>query len=175
MGGMEAGGAAAPAWIILSAPSKLDREGIRFGSLVGVHHELSSFVLLADPGTYAQWAEFAPAGWNFVEDSGGSLRRASDPAPPLEMGFLSAYGATNLENDFNLYAETMFTEPTRLAGLAQQYPLIRRKLDFVIAKYVAIDPRFVDLFHRMGLDGAPDSSARDRDVSRAALRERPSR
>ena len=153
MGGVGAGGTAGPAWIIVAAPADLGTEGIRYASLVGVHHELSSFVLRVNPATRAQWSEFAPAGWNFVEDAGGALGRAQAAAPSLETGFLSAYGGTNLENDFNVYAEKMFTEPDSLARLAQAHSLIRRKLDFVRATYVAIDPRLADRFHRLGLDG----------------------
>ena len=152
MGGMEAGGSAGPVWIILSAPSDLGAAGIRLASVLGVHHELSSFVLRVDPATRVLWSEFAPADWHFVEDAGGSLRRADDPDPSPETGFLSAYGATNLENDFNDYAEKMFTEPDKLALLAARHPLIRRKLDFVRAAYVAIDARLADRFHRLGLN-----------------------
>lgn len=161
MGGVEAGGTAGPAWIILAAPSDLGEEGIRFASLIGVHHELSSFVLRVDPATRVRWAEFAPADWNFVADAGGALRRAEAVAPSMETGFLSAYGATNLENDFNVYAEKMFTEPDNLARLAGQYPLVRRKLDFVRETYVAIDSRFAELFHRLGLDEASVSASRN--------------
>jgi hypothetical protein len=159
MGGMEAGGSAGPAWIILAAPSHFGAEGIRFGSLVGIHHELSSFVLRVNPSTRAQWAEFAPADWNFVDEAGGALRRADSPAPSMETGFLSAYGATNLENDFNVYAEKMFMEPDNLTRLARQHSLIRRKLEFVRATYVAIDPRFADRFRQLGLDDAGISAA----------------
>jgi hypothetical protein len=150
MGGAEAGGTAGPAWIILAAPSDIGEEGIRVGSLLGVHHELSSFVLRVNPATQAQWSEFAPAGWSFVEDAGGALGRAHAPTPSPETGFLSAYGATNPENDFNVYAEKMFTEPDGLEQLARQHSLIRRKLDFVRAAYAAIDPRFADRLQRLG-------------------------
>jgi hypothetical protein len=153
MGGVEAGGTAGPAWIIVAAPSDLGAEGIRTGSLLDVHHELSSFVLRVNPLTRVQWSEFAPADWDFVAEAGGALRRAGASAPSPDTGFLSAYGATNLENDFNVYAEKMFTEPDSLARLAQAYPLIRRKLDFVRATYVAIDPAFAERFQRLGLDG----------------------
>jgi hypothetical protein len=152
MGGVEAGGTAGPLWIILAAPPDLGVEGVRAASVLGIHHELSSFVLRVNPATRVQWQELAPEGWSFVEDAGGALGRANAPAPAPETGFLSAYGATNLENDFNVYAEKMFTEPDSMARLARQHPLIRRKLDFVRATYVAVDPRFTELFRRLGLD-----------------------
>jgi hypothetical protein len=139
-------------WIILSATSDLGPERIRLASVLGVHHELSSFVLRVDPATRVQGSEFAPLDWHFVEEAGGALRRADDPDPAPETGFLSAYGATNLENDFNDYAEKMFTEPDKLARLAARTPLIRRKLEFVRAAYVAIDSRLEDRFHELGLN-----------------------
>jgi hypothetical protein len=160
MGGESASGTVGPALIVLAAPSRYGVDGIRFASVATVHHELSSFVLRVDAATWPQWAEFAPAGWQFVEDPGGALRRGDTPAPPLEMGFLSAYGATNLENDFNVYAETIFTEPANLALLARQHPLIRRKLDLVLAAYVAIDQRFADRFQLMGLTRHEETAAK---------------
>jgi hypothetical protein len=152
MDDVEAGGTTGPAWIILSAPSDVGDEGIRIGNLLGVHHELSSFVLRANPQTWEQWSKFAPAGWGFVDDARRALGRANGAAPSPETGFLSAYGATNLENDFNIYAERMFSEPGEVARLAREYPLVRRKLDFVPATYVAIDPRFADRFRQLGLE-----------------------
>lgn len=170
MEGERASGTAGPAWIVMAAPSRYGVEGIRFSSVVTVHHELSSYVLRVDPATWPRWAEFAPAGWTFVEAPGGALRRGQDPAPPMELGFLSAYGATNLENDFNTYAETIFTEPANLALLARQHPLIRRKLDLVLAAYVAIDPRFADRFRLMGLNQHEETAAESdsRDLLRRA-------
>jgi len=115
---------------------------------------LSSFVLGANPATLAAWREFAPAGWQFADDAAGALSRADSFDPSLDTGFLSAYGATTLENDFNVYAEKMFTEPANLALLAREHELVRRKLEFVRAAYEAIDPRFSDRFREMGLDEA---------------------
>src|SRR6185369_11235052 len=99
------------AWVIISARPDYGPEGLREVGFSSLHHELSSLVLRADAGSLAKWAELAPAGWPFVEDPGGALRRAETAAPSLDTGFLSAYGATNLENDFNVYAEKMFGNP----------------------------------------------------------------
>jgi hypothetical protein len=121
--------------------------------------------LSADIGTRAKWSEFAPAGWHYADSAGEQLRRAGTTDPPLDTGFLNAYGATSIENDFNMYAEEMFGFPDYVACLAQKYPLIRRKLDFVMETYVAIDPAFTERFRKLGLAGGctPSSSVSTRD------------
>jgi hypothetical protein len=153
MQGQRASGAVALAWVIISARPDYGPEGLREVGFSSLHHELSSLVLRADAGTSEKWAKFAPAGWQFVEDPAGALRRAATADPSLDTGFLSAYGATNPENDFNVYAEKMFGNPEEVARLAREHPLIRQKLDFVMATYVAIDPAFTGLFHKMKLAG----------------------
>ena len=45
---------------------------------------------------------------------------------PVETGFLSAYGATTSENDFNTYAEIVFSDPQRLIKLAESVPIIAK-------------------------------------------------
>jgi hypothetical protein len=154
-----AGGTYHYAWVIISAPSG-GGAGLRELGFEAFHHELSSFVLSAEVGTRQHWAEFAPAGWQFADSARDQLRRATSPDPPLDTGFLNAYGATSIENDFNMYAELMFGFPDHVACLAQKYPLIRRKLDFVMQTYVALDPAFTERFRKLGLAGGctPSSS-----------------
>lgn len=151
MQGERASGTAGAAWVIVSARADYGPEGLREVGFATLHHELSSFVLRADPRTWAKWVKFAPAGWQFVEDPGGALRRSVTTDPSPDTGFLSAYGATNLENDFNVYAEKMFGDPAEVARLAREHPLIRQKLDLVIETYAAIDPAFTERFRKMGL------------------------
>ncbi len=45
---------------------------------------------------------------------------------PVETGFLSAYGAKTSENDFNTYAEIVFSDPQRLIKLAESVPIIAK-------------------------------------------------
>ena len=154
MQGEYAAGTAGAAWIIMASRAEYGAESLRELGFVTLHHELSSFVLRADVGTWSKWVKFGPADWHYAEEPGSALRGANEPDPPLETGFLNAYGATNLENDFNIYAEEMFRHPEVVARLAQTYPLIRRKLDFVMETYAAIDPEFKTIFHKMGLTGS---------------------
>jgi len=149
--GVDSGGTFGPAWIVLIAPSFLDPAAIRLTNLIGVHHELSSLVLRRNPFSYGGWTAFLPVGWQFTNDGKSSLARAKDLDPPPSTGFLSAYGATTAENDFNVYVEKMFTEPQKVARLAHEYPLIARKVAFVIATYAAVDPRLTETFRSLGL------------------------
>lgn len=150
--GVEAGGTVGPAWVVLAAPARLGREAIYATSYIGVHHELSSFVLRRKPETAQLWAQFTPAGWLYQHETKAiiGLASAADPSPAT--GFLSAYGSSDPENDFNVYAEKMFTEPQVVAKLAREHALVRKKLSFVMESYVAIDSRMIEVFRGLGLD-----------------------
>lgn len=148
--GAAAGGTYGPAWLLLSAPADLGMAAVTLTCRMGVHHELSSFVYQRG-ATPAQWRQTEPAGWVFATGSDAQLAQDGTAPPALETGFLSAYGASSPENDFNVYAEKMMTETDSVARLARQFPLIARKAAFVRASYVAIDARMDDVFTRFGL------------------------
>jgi hypothetical protein len=147
------GGFTGPTWFVLAAPESAGTEGIRTIGLVGVHHELSSFVL-RKANALAAWTAFTPENWTFATTREEALSRgeAADPAP--ETGFLSAYAATTAENDFNTYAERIFTEPEPLVALACKHALIKKKLLFVLHTYVTLDARMEQVFRDLGVDGA---------------------
>ena len=151
MQGEWAGGTIGADWLLVAARAELGPEAIRDLSLLVLHHELSSIVLRVDPLTWSKWKKFAPPSWDYAEEPGSALRGAHKPKPSLDTGFLNAYGATNLENDFNIYAEEMFWNPGGLTALAKEHPLIRRKLEFVMDTYIAIDPSFKEIFRKSGL------------------------
>jgi hypothetical protein len=147
-----AGGTIGPNWIILAAPARIGRESIYATSFIGVHHELSSFVIRRDPDTWQQWMQFSPPAWQYRSDPKEKIGTATAAAPPPGTGFLSAYGSSSLENDFNVYAEKMFTEPEALSNLGRAHDLIRRKMRFVAGTYVDIDPRMADVFRGLALE-----------------------
>ncbi|MEY4580088.1 MAG: hypothetical protein RL701_4791 [Pseudomonadota bacterium] len=151
MGGVRAGGTAGPAWIVLAAAPDRNAASLRETGYLGVHHELSSLVLYHTPSTNTDWLALESKDANFVLEAGAALARGDDSNPDPATGFLSAYGATNPENDFNTYAEKMFSEPDNLARLAEKYEVVRRKLAAVRDAYVAIDPRMDDTFRALGI------------------------
>lgn len=138
--GTPAGGTYGRSWIILSAPPGLDAASIRETCRLGLHHELSSFVWRGS-ATVGAWREAMPAGWREAATTEEQLEAARTPPPRSDSGFLSAYGATTLENDFNTYAERMMTDPAGLASLAKRFKVARRKATLVREAYVDVDRR----------------------------------
>lgn len=148
--GVEAGGTYGHAWILLAAPLSIGAGGIRLTCRLGVHHELSSFVYNRGD-TASLWRKTHPGDWQFATSAKVEIERANLPAPSPDTGFLSAYGATTPENDFNDYAERMMTEMLTVVQLAEQVPLVARKAAFVRQRYVEIDPRMDRVFSQMGM------------------------
>ncbi len=149
--GAPAGGTYGPAWVLLAAPLEIGAASITLTCRLGVHHELSSFVYIRGD-LAARWAAMLPEGWDFASSSAGELARASGAAPPEETGFLSAYGATSPENDFNVYAEKMTTEMDSVMRIARRCPRVRQKAELVRKSYAAIDPRMDEAFKQLGMD-----------------------
>jgi hypothetical protein len=152
VGGARAGGTVGPAWIILAAPIRSGDEAVFATSYIGLHHELSSFVLHKDPETLSRWMRFSPADWIYVDEPKAVIARGEAAPPDLAKGFLSAYGSTNPENDFNVYAEKMFTDPSAVIVAAKKQPLVREKLNFVVATYTRLDGRMAATFRNLGLE-----------------------
>ena len=151
--GALAGGTYGPAWIILAAPIDIGAASIELTCRIGVHHELSSFVYLRGQ-TVQRWQESEPKTWSFAGSAARQLAGDRAPAPPVETGFLSAYGATSPENDFNVYAEKMMTEMGTVMRLAAIAPLVARKAALVRQAYLAIDPRMDRAFSELGMAAA---------------------
>ena len=152
MDGALAGGSAGPAWIVVSAPDDLTRKHVRTLAEFTLHHELSSHVLRKDPGTMVRWSAFSPSDAAFVKNVRETLARDGLAAPDPSTGFLTSYGATNPENDFNTYAEKVFADAETLKSMARSQDLIKRKLQFVLDTYEHIDGRLRDYFVDSGLE-----------------------
>lgn len=134
--GAPAGGTFGPRWIVLTSIERWNGTNANYdNALRGVHHELSSLVLARVPMLAEQWQRLMPPDWQAVSSSGEALLVDGSAPPPLAQGFLSAYAATSVGNDFNTYAEFAFAEPQQLIEWARQYPLIARKLGLLIAAY----------------------------------------
>jgi hypothetical protein len=149
--GADAGGTYGPAWIILVATHRLGERGIHDTARLGIHHELSSLIWNSVLDLPARWRALLPSGWSDAQDNAEALRSAEPGAADPDRGFLSPYGATTAENDFNVYAETVFTEPARLAALAKSHELIAQKMALLIDAYTSVDSRLAEVFHQLGV------------------------
>ncbi|MGH1487758.1 MAG: hypothetical protein ACRBCI_16220, partial [Cellvibrionaceae bacterium] len=57
-------------------------------------------------------------------------------------GLIKHYAETGVENDFNTYAEVIFTNPKKMKKLISQYPVIKRKYEVFKSFYMSIDEGF---------------------------------
>jgi hypothetical protein len=150
--GADSGGTYGPAWIILVASHDFADGGIYETARLGIHHELSSFIWRGRLDLPSRWRTLLPADWSEAKNNAEALKAALEGEGDVERGFLSPYGATMDENDFNTYAEVVFTDPARLAALADKHPLVAQKLALLMDAYTSLDSRFEDLFKKFGLD-----------------------
>lgn len=156
MEGAEAGGTYSSNSIILVNLSGWNGTNFNFeNSLKGVHHELSSLVYMRSPFVIFAWQALLPKEWKPVSSNYEALTQDRNIGPDYENGFLSRYGKTNVENDFNIYAEFAFAEPEKLRELAATYPIIAKKLSLFITAYSQFSAKyeqdFEDYFARTGL------------------------
>lgn len=149
--GTSAGGTWSKSWIILSADPRFGRKGLYENARLGVHHELSSLVWSRFPELQGIWKRLLPPGWTPAKRNADALTFSDDFVPHAEDGFLSRYGATSSENDFNVYAEAVFTAPSYAARQAEAYLVVARKLALLMEAYVQLDARCGGMFERLGL------------------------
>jgi len=67
----------------------------------------------------------------------------------LNKGYLSAYSLSNWENDFNMYAENIFSGDPRFWILVDNYPVIKEKAKLVIDFYQQVHPVFTENYFRL--------------------------
>jgi len=161
--GAEAGGTFGPAWLILVATLKVRESGIYETCRLGVHHELSSLIWAKLPDVQVRWSALMPADWTPAKTNAEVLIGRQEQEDRSD-GFLSAYGSTTSENDFNVYAETMFAFPSRLLAAASRAPVVARKAALIFEAYERLDPRFREMFMRRGLDGLRSNTASSEDL-----------
>lgn len=147
--GAEAGGTYGTKWIILTNIEKWNGTKANYeNALRGVHHELSSLILMRSIFTSITWPDLLPSDWKPAANNYEALMVNYELAQDYNQGFLTEYGKTSMENDFNIYAEFAFVEPERLRVLAQEYPIIAKKLGLFISAYTNISPEFSDYFNK---------------------------
>ena len=124
-----------------------------------LHHEISSVLLHAHRSRLdeARFRAALPAGFRYAEDQDSRvwlqpLRgwEFDVSLGYLEAGFLEPWAMRCLEQDFNSYAEELFVRPPRLLRMFAPESLVGRKARVVRDFYIAIDPRFAELFEGEG-------------------------
>jgi hypothetical protein len=119
------------------------------------HHEFSSILFRNYMFPVWDWAAANPPGFEYLtewDDVLEAIERAETEGNEAlyREGLLAEYGRTELENDFNMYAELALTDPARMKALIDGYPVVRAKYEVLKAFYLAIDPTFEGWFIRIG-------------------------
>lgn len=103
------------------------------------HHEFSS-ILLRNYGNSTlefAWKKLSPAslGVSSARAVSKGLYSVELDESLMQKGYLSDYSLSNWENDFNLYAEYLFSGGARFWQLADRFPLVKQKLALIIGFY----------------------------------------
>jgi len=159
------GGTYGPSWIILVANVQFGRDVIYENARLGVHHEFSSLVWNRFPVLRAQWAFLMPEGWSPALTATESLHASPSLSDTPRDGFLSPYAATSTENDFNTYAEVVFTAPQRIVDWSRSNSLVAKKTTILMDAYIQLDPRMRDTFRQLGLEEVRSHRGPDTEIS----------
>jgi len=111
------------------------------------HHEFSSVLMSRAGFDHEAWRAANPPDFDYQNDAvvaetlNQTWTESGDPGL-YSQGVLTAYGLQDLENDINVYAEVLFSDPRGLQALASEYPAIERKAALLTAFYEGLDPAF---------------------------------
>lgn len=156
--GIRAGGLYHDDMVAISYVDVEDGEGARF-SIDTLHHELSSIVRQHVTFNDTQWEAANPQSFGYMDEAGYRRVLANpgsvDGDPALhQAGFVSLYGKTSLDNDWNTYAEKVFGHGATFAREIAPYPKMRQKTRQLLDIYQGLDSTFANYFARTGLRAA---------------------
>ncbi|MBB5039855.1 hypothetical protein [Prosthecobacter dejongeii] len=118
------------------------------------HAEFSSILIRNHPQFLDKkaWQKANPADFQYLGDGVEAVKQGKaglkSETTLLEKGFLSQYGCSTLENDFNGLTIRLFAGDASLWALAEQYPRIRAKLQLALSFYQRLDPSFTESFFK---------------------------
>jgi hypothetical protein len=131
------------------------------------HHEFSSVLIYQSPPKFrGNWAilntdsyiDQEPDESRLTDDA--DANREFDPELFPE-GFLNLYATSSAEEDFNTYAEALFSGNAQLWEAVEKHTKVKEKAMMAIAYYRSLDPKFSESFFR-GLVQTPDDGIEDR-------------
>jgi hypothetical protein len=128
------------------------------------HHELSSILRNEVLFNVSDWTADNPPGFSYA--SMDEYKTILLQRPPVEgdarlhaQGFVSLYGTTSLDNDWNTYAERVFGHGRDFASEIATFPRMRDKTRQLLDIYVKADPRLEIYFLAIGLRQAVSEKA----------------
>jgi hypothetical protein len=114
------------------------------------HHELSSLFLSGHSFFINPWTDNNPEDYKYLFETKAnrieiyekvSLKGTKED---YVKGFVTSYGQTEFENDFNEYSAMIFTYPKKFKEIMDQYPRVRSKFLVWLEFYQKIDPIFTE-------------------------------
>jgi hypothetical protein len=109
-----------------------------------MHAEFSSILLREHVFPTEEWEAMNPPGFEYLNNAVSMLDEpgiSEKPSPELFCGgFLTRYGASDLEDDFNEYAGLIFVEPKELCQYRIKCKAIADKAWLATEFYKAVDP-----------------------------------
>lgn len=106
------------------------------------HHEFSSILLrnYADFSLEMKWKELSPGirNGNSASAVKAGFSSVNTDSVLLTKGYLSPYSLSNWENDFNMYAENLFTAGRAFWQMADKNPIVTAKLKLVVQFYHSV-------------------------------------
>lgn len=120
------------------------------------HHEFSSVLMKNHDFPTQKWFDANPPDVKYQTDFEKYLKSIAEDRDLkgndyyYQRGMMSKYSYSTLENDFNLYAQTVFNEPMRMKTLINKYPRIKTKYEILKGFYLSVSPEFSAVFDRIG-------------------------
>lgn len=114
------------------------------------HHEFSS-ILLSQKGFYINpWTEHNPKDFKYLYETAKNnydvKTTGKGTISDYNDGFITDYGRTTFENDFNEYSAMIFTNPKEFKKIMDQYSRVRSKFKIWLDFYQKIDPVFTEAY-----------------------------
>jgi len=127
----------------------------KFGSpfMASVFHRELSSILLNNYGRYFQepaWRELLPEGFQYSETpffDPDSIDLRADPKW-MAKGFINAWAASSLENDFNSLASRLLGSDKDFWLYIESYPVLMKKMLLCLSFYRSLDSVFTETYFR---------------------------
>ncbi|MCB1193873.1 MAG: hypothetical protein H7A23_09935 [Leptospiraceae bacterium] len=120
------------------------------------HHELSSILLRENENLLNSryWHLSNPPDFHYGEGGAAALKNGKSGLKLEEkyfkMGLLCEYSMASIEEDFNVYAQELFTD-NNIFNIAGKHPRVRNKLSIMINFYNKLDSRYTEkAFYQIG-------------------------
>lgn len=117
-----------------------------------VHHEFSSILLRNYPKFFndASWRKInaKPYGTGGVDALRNGVSSEAYDEKLMESGFLDEYSTSDLEEDFNTFAQNIFLTGEEFWLYCEKYPGIGKKLRLIISFYGKVDAAFTEEYFR---------------------------